>query len=272
VGIIKRDDVSILGKFMQKFLVKMVTLVMVTLIMSACGKRPQVVTGVQVQSSIQSQNIMLSLQADLDLGNMSFPAVTLPIIHPRGQTPIGSVDLIPVLGGKNQITIHLNVSELADIQAAEARLPNGNLIPLIANNPTVEVLLGAGAKLYLTATASAVAIGVAIPIKTFDGIGSNVGSVNLFPTFNIDKVVGAAGIFTSQNAGENGFALVADVSEYVKMQDIYVPQMALMQQQEASEEIKLDLSSHIPSRSQEDKINSMMLKINRKGKRLELNH
>ena len=190
---------------MRTSFLKIVTLVMLSLVMSACGKgKPQVVTGIQVQSSTVDQDVYLALKADLNLGAMSFPAVTLPIIHPRGQIQLGSVDLLPVLGGKNQIKISVNVSALADIQASQAFLPNGNAVPLIANNPTITIPLGAGAQLYLTIGANAVALGVAVPIKQFDSIGSAVGAINLFPVFAIDKVVGAAGIFTGKQAGQNG--------------------------------------------------------------------
>lgn len=256
---------------------------MLTLIMSSCGKRPQVVTGIQVQSSTVGQDVMLALKADLDLGAMSFPAVTLPIIHPRGQTNLGAVELLPVLGGKNQIKVSVNVSALADIRAAIATLPNGNAVPLIAQNPTVTIPLGAGAKLYLTIGANAVALGVAVPIKSFDGIGASVGAINLFPVFTIDKVVGAAGIFTGSQAGQNGFALIADVTQYVNMQDIFVPQQAadmmimakassfrsaVVQEEQAT--IKLDYREHIPSKSKENKINDMIYDLNRKKTKLQL--
>jgi hypothetical protein len=254
---------------------KLVTLVMLSLVVSSCGKAPKVVTGIQVQSSTVGQDVMLALKADLDLGAMSFPAVTLPIIHPRGQMPIGSVELLPVLGGKNQIKISVNVSALADIQAVQATLPNGNAIPLIANNPTITIPLGAGAKLYLTIGANAVALGVAVPIKSFDSIGSAVGAINLFPLFTIDKVIGAAGIFTGSQSGQNGFALIADVTAYVNMQNIFVPQqaadmmrMAVAQEQQAN--IKLNYSSQAPSKSKEEKVNSMIYNLNSRRTRLQL--
>ena len=240
---------------------KLITLVMLSLVMSSCGaNKPQVVTGIQVQSSTVDQDVFLALQADLNLGAMSFPAVSLPILHPRGQTPIGSVELLPLLGGKNQIKISVNVSALSDIHATQAKLPNGNAIPLIANNPTIAIPLGAGAQLYLTIGANAVALGVAVPIKQFDGIGNAVGAINLFPVFTIDKVVGAAGIFTGTQAGQNGFALIADVTQYVNMQNIFVPQSAA----------KLNFAAQIPSKAKEDKINSMIYDLHRKKTRLQL--
>jgi hypothetical protein len=250
----------------MKFLfVKLFTLVLFSLLVSACGKgRPQVVTGIQVQSSTINQDVILALKADLNLGTMSFPSVTLPIFHPRSQMNIGSVDLLPVLGGKNQIKISVNVSALSDIQATSASLPNGNLVPLIAQNPTMSIPLGAGAKLYLTIAANAVALGVAVPIKQFDSLGGAVGAVNLFPVFAIDKVIGAAGVFTSTQAGQNGFALVADVTQYVNMQDIFVPS------QVASSNVKLDYSVQAPVAAKEEKINAIILDLNRRNTKLKL--
>jgi len=261
----------------MKFLVvKLITLVWLSLVISACGNgRPQVVTGIQVQSSTVNQDVILAVKADLNLGAMSFPAVTLPIFHPRGQMNVGSVDLIPVLGGKNQIKISVNVSALSDIQAISATLPNGNLVPLIAQNPTMTIPLGSGAKLYLTIGANAVALGVAVPIKQFDALGSSVGAVNLFPVFAIDKVIGAAGIFTSSQAGQNGFALVADVTQYVNMQDIFVPsqetsviKMAMIQ--DAPETVKFDYSIQAPVAAKEQKINSILLDLIRRKTKLKL--
>jgi hypothetical protein len=250
----------------MKFLfVKLFTLVLFSLVVSACGKgRPQVVTGIQVQSSTVNQDVILALKADLNLGTMSFPAVSLPIFHPRGQMNIGSVDLLPVLGGKNQIKISVNVSALSDIQATAASLPNGNLVPLIAQNPTMTIPLGSGAKLYLTIGANAVALGVAVPIKQFDSLGGAVGAVNLFPVFAIDKVIGAAGVFTSTRAGQNGFALVADITQYVNMQNIFVPS------QVASSNVNLDYSVQAPVAAKEEKINAIMLDLNRRNTKLKL--
>ncbi len=247
---------------MKNSVTRFITVVVLAMLVSACGKRPQIVTGIQVSSSTVSQDVILSLKADLNLGNMTFPAVTLPILHPQGQTPIGSVELVPALGGVNQMKINVNVSSLTDISAVIPQLPNGNSVPLLASNPTIVVDLGAGSKLYLTLSANVVAIGVAVPIKSFDSIGSAVGGVNLFPVFTIDKVVGAAGIFTGSQAGQNGFAIIADVTQYVNMRDIYVPT--------AAKTTKLNYAEQIPSAAKEDKINSMILKLNNQKKKLEL--
>ena len=108
-------------------------------------------------------------------------------------------------------------------------------------------------------------------LKVRVAIFLTVGGINLSPVFTIDKVVGAAGIFTSAQAGQNGFALIADVTQYVKMQDIFVSQgfkMAMMQEEQAT--IKLDYSSQAPSKAKEDKINSMIYNFHKKRAKLQL--
>jgi hypothetical protein len=248
---------------MKSIFSRLTVLVIISLIVSACGKRPQVVTGVQVQTQVVQQSMYLSVSADIDLGNMSFPSAELPIYHPHFSQPIGSVSLITLLGGKNQLKISVNVSELTNLRASIARLPNGGTIPLIANNPTIAVALGKGAQLYLTLSETAVAIGVAVPFSTFDGIGSSVGSANLFPVFSIDKMIGAAGIFTSSTKGQNGFAFIADVSRYVRMQDIYVPASV-------PASLALNYNEQIPSSSKESKINDGIYSLNKKKAKLSL--
>jgi hypothetical protein len=237
---------------MKSIFSRLTVLVIISLIVSACGKRPQVVTGVQVQTQVVQQSMYLSVSADIDLGNMSFPSAELPIYHPHFSQPIGSVSLITLLGGKNQLKISVNVSELTNLRASIARLPNGGTIPLIANNPTIAVALGKGAQLYLTLSETAVAIGVAVPFSTFDGIGSSVGSANLFPVFSIDKMIGAAGIFTSSTKGQN-----------VRMQDIYVPASV-------PASLALNYSEQIPSSSKESKINDGIYSLNKKKAKLSL--
>jgi hypothetical protein len=257
---------------MKNSLFRLVTLVMLALFGVACGSRPQVITGIQVQSTTVNNDLMLAMRADIDLGNMSFPAASFPILHPRGQTPIGSVQLNPLLGGRNEMLIQLNLSAMSDIELQTSSLPNGNAIPLIGNHPVIEVKLGAGARLYLAVAKDVAAIGVAIPISTFDSIGQQVGGVNLFPAFNVDKVRGAAGLFTSRQAGQNGFALVADVSAYMPKQDGAAPGLALASfgAPEMQDSLQLDYASQIPGKIQEDKINAMLLKLNRQGKRLQI--
>ncbi|HXH76565.1 MAG TPA: hypothetical protein VNJ08_16455 [Bacteriovoracaceae bacterium] len=251
-----------------------ITMVMLTLFAS-CGKQPQVLTGVQVQTSHVENDIWLSFSADLNLGAMSFPAITLPVLHPRTLIQVGQVELAPSLGGKNYLKLGVNLSELSDIRSSRGSLPNGNTIPLIANNPTVVVNLGSGAQLYITVSETVTALGVAIPIRQFDQIGQSVPGLNIFPVIAIDKVIATAGLFTSRNAGQNGIAVVADVSQYVNMQEVFKPQsgaaIMMAQAEEAMDAIKLDYRSHAPGKNAQDKVNRIIYDMNNRRLRLQLN-
>lgn len=267
---------------MYSSIAKVLTVVAFSALVSSCGKQPNIVKDIKVVSTNHDSDIHLSLQADLDLGSMQFPSAVIPILHPDSRVQLGSVELQPVLGGNNQLRVSANISALTDLRTEMADLPNGNLVPLIAQNPTITIELGSGAELYLTLGSNAVALGVAIPIRQFDSIGSNVGSANLFPVFTIDQVIGSAGLFTGSKAGQNGFALVADVTNYVNMQDVFVPQFAseliaaksmrsfVAPVQAELEEIQLDYRAQKPASRKEDQINKMIYNLNQKRTKLKL--
>lgn len=247
---------------MKHLSLKLVTLVMLSLFLSACGKRPKIVSGMQVAASTVDSSVMLSVKADINLGKMSFPYAVLPIFHPRSGAQLGTVEIMNA-ASKNQIKINVNLSELSDIQAELAKLPNGNSVPLIGNNPAVVIPLNKGAQLYIAVSDAVTAIGVAFPIKTFDGIGRSVGGLNFFPSFIIDKAIGAAGLFTSQTAGQNGFALVADVSAYM-------PKSAPQNLDFGSDDLALNYNQQVPSKSAETKINSMIYELHQDEAKLQL--
>ncbi len=249
---------------MGKSLLNLAALVVLSLFAVSCGKAPQVLTAINVQTSTVDSDIMVSLSADLNLGSMSFPSVALPIIHPSTRMQIGKVELVPSLGGKNQMKVSVNVSELANIRAQQASLPNGNLLPLIANNEVVVVELGAGARLYLTLSSQGSAIAVAIPIKSFDSIGARLPGLNIFPMRAFGKIIGTAGLFTGASAGQNGIALAADFSQVFKLPSSSAASLI------ADDDVKLDYSSQEVSTQEKSKVDSMLLDMHNKKVRLQL--
>lgn len=252
---------------MKNLLFRSFTLVMIVLLFVSCGKKPSnVLDGVQVQSQTINDDVWLSFSANLNLGSMSFGSISVPVLHPKGQTPIGQLELTSALGGVNQLKISVNVSELAGLNMTTATLPNGNMIPLIANNQVISVNVGRGAKIYLAISESVTAIGVAVPISAFDNIGSKLPGLNFFPIVNKGDVIGTAGIFTGQKSGQNGIAVVADVSRVVnigKALDLSSP-MPLIQSQLAQSEIQLDYSSHATSSAKKAKLDKMIYSLNAK--------
>lgn len=253
---------------MKHSLVRFVTLVMLSLFAVSCGSGPSnVLNGIKVSSQTINDDVWMSFAADINLGAMSFASISVPVLHPRGQTPIGQLELTSGLGGVNQLKISVNVSELADVQTAQAVLPNGNMIPLIANNQTITVKIGNGARVYLTISEKVTAIGVAVPIAAFDSIGRNLPGLNFFPIVNSGDIVGTAGVFTGLNAGQNGIAVVADVSKVVNIGQILNSKsssLMAIQAEEAQDSVKLDYRSHGASASQKSKLDSLMFELHKK--------
>lgn len=252
---------------MKHSLVRFLTLVMLSLFAVACGGgSSNVLTGIKVSSQTINDDVWMSFAADVNLGAMSFASIAVPVIHPRGQTQIGQLELTSGLAGMNQLKISVNVSELADVQAAQAMLPNGNMIPLIGNNSTIAVKIGNGAQVYLTISEKVTAIGVAVPISAFDSLGTKLPGLNFFPIVNTGDVIGTAGVFTGLNPGQNGIAVVADVSKVVNIGSILNAKSSMMaiQAQEAQDSVKLDYRSHSGSASQKEKLDALLYDLHKK--------
>lgn len=267
VCIKKETNVSLVF-CMKHSLVRFVTLVMLSLFAVSCGSGPNnVLNGVKVSSQTIEGDVWMSFAADINLGAMSFASISLPVLHPRGQTPIGQLELTSGLGGVNQLKVSVNVSELADVQASQAVLPNGNMIPLIGNNSTIAINIGKGAKVYLTISEKVTAIGVAVPISAFDSIGRNLPGLNFFPIVNSGDIVGTAGVFTGLNPGQNGIAVVADVSKVVNIGQILnsgSSSLMAIQAEEVQDSVKLDLRSHSGSAAQKAKLDALMFELHKK--------
>ncbi len=252
---------------MRNFLSRSVTFVILSLFVISCGNAPSnVLTEIKVETQTINDDVWMSFAADLNLGSMSFAAISIPILHPKGQTPVGQLDLVSAPGGINQIKISLNVSELADVQMERATLPNGNLVPLIANNQMIAINTGKGSRVYLALSEKVTAIGVAVPIPSFDSIGSKLPGLNFFPIVRSGDVIGTAGIFTGATAGQNGIAVIADVSQVVslgKLLQTSAPTL-MLQAQTIQDSLKLDYSSQSGSLAQKRRLDQIIFDFNKK--------
>ena len=245
----------------------------------SCGDKPQV-KDIQVKTEYVDNDLYVSVGANLSIGNLMLPQTTLPIYMPKTWQEIGTVSMTSAIGGGNYMEIDANVSAIAHLQASQSTLPNGSVLPLIANNKVIVIPVGKGAELYLTLGDGVAAIGAAIPFKTFDAMGAKVGTTSLFPAFNINGILGAAGIYTSKEAGKNGFGLFADVSSKLAPIDFVdigqgVPQASRMLKSarvasESLAPVQLDYSSIKPSSRREKRLNKELYKLNRRRARLKL--
>lgn len=245
----------------MKLIFKLCTSLVLMGFIVSCGAQKPMVTDIRVTPSHIDDDFHVDLTATLSLGNVTLPSITLPIVIRNGQE-VGSVSMTSA-GSSSYLSFQLNVSAVSYLNSVYARLPNGSLVPLIANNKTIVIPITKGVEIYVSISASQMALGVSIPFKTLDGLGRSVGTTALFPSFNIKGVLGSAGIYTSKTAGKNGFALVADVTNVI-------PLNVFSEIETSRRSLRLDYSSKAPSSSKEDKINKQMFQLHKKRARLKL--
>jgi hypothetical protein len=251
-------------------LIKSATLLATLFALVSCGGQKPMVDDIKITPHQVDGDIFVSLTADLSIGNVQLPNAGIPIILPRTGKEIGLLTLQTTSDGRNQIHVELNVSETANLNLEKVKLPNGSMLPLVGENQVLKIPLGGKLIVYLSLGANNAALGVSIPIKTFDAIGKKVGTASLMPMFNKNGVVGAAGVYTSKTAGLNGFALVADLSSVLNLPTAMQLSQNSMQLEE-DESSRLDINAAVPSRRQEKRINRGLLKLHKARKRLQLN-
>lgn len=193
------------------------------MVFHACGKNSQnqIVKDIVLQSSMRDEDIWISLSASFMVGNLSFTAITMPIRNPKNpDVTYGEISFLPTLTpGFNEIKLSLNLSDVAKIQGgASPTLPNGTPIPIggVGQVPVIELLIpGTNVKIYFAFDQKTVLLGVAAAIKEFDVLSGYIGGANIFLGFNIQGVLGSAGLFTSRESGKSGIGLFVDLSSVI---------------------------------------------------------
>ena len=214
-------SISILRAFLP------ITVLLLSLVVfHACGKNPQnqIVKDIVLQSSVRDEDIWISLSASFMVGNLSFTAITMPIRNPKNpDVTYGEISFLPTLTpGFNEIKLALNLSDVAKIQGgANPTLQNGSPIQIggIGQIPVIELLIpGTNVKIYFALDQKTVLLGFAAAIKEFDVLSGYIGGANIFLGFNIQGVLGSAGLFTSRDSGKSGIGLFVDLSSVINTQ------------------------------------------------------
>jgi hypothetical protein len=260
-------------------LTKTITLSVLIFSLVSCGAQKPMVSDVEVQSITDQGDVLVSMEAVLNIGNVSLIDLTLPIYSPKDQKEIGSVAMYTNLQGQNKFEIEVNVSAIANIQSSQGILPNGNMLPLIRDNQVIVIPIQNKANVYLAFSDGVAALGATVAISGLDGVGRSVGSISLFPTFNIGNVLGSAGLYNSRESGKNGFGFFADISSVIDTNNL-VPQVASVEKSSISmlrfasveqvqrEPVRLNYSAINPSRSSKRKLDSKLYKLHRKRSKL----
>lgn len=263
LGILLRDVLSLFKGIRMQQLLKPFALLVLLVSFASCGSQKPMVDDILVSPYYENDDLHISLSANLSIGNVNLPQASFPIIHPKSGEEIGIVSMISLGGNQNLLDLAVNVSAISNLNSEVAKLPNGSILPLIGNNRSIVIPIGSKVELYLSIGDGQVALGVSLPFKTLDKVGAKIGTSALFPMFNIKEVVGSAGLYFSREAGKNGFALFADVT------NVLDPVMFL--DIARKDDIQnLNYSSIVPSSRTEDRIDSEMYKLHRKRAQLRL--
>lgn len=279
---VEMKSIHFFGKAPAKLLV-FVTLV-VTLV--SCGKQNhQFMKDINVGTSYVDNDVYISVDAQMDFGAMQLPAISLPVKNPKTGEDLGEIEMGVLAGGKNFMKLSFNLSALTPLQASQAQLPNGAALPLIYTNQVVEIPVGgskADVRIYISFVEGAYALGVAVPIKSFDGIGASVGTSSLFPIFNIENVVGSAGLFTSNESGKSGFGVFVDLTNVLddllkgelkartSHQEVGIALKTVRSIRRAAPVGELNYSSIGVSSSKKKKIDRALYRLHRRRARLKL--
>lgn len=202
-------------------IVKMGAVGALLLLNTACGGGNWV-TNASLTTFTQNNSTFGKISVDLGTSGLLFPTMTVPILDPKNPSAvIGGLSLVGGSMSAAQLSVSVDLTRIANLPktGASATLPNGMAIPIAGVNPANLMVFNVGgnkSQVYveMDPTNKQGMFGVAIPIQQFDSIGKATGGlINIMPSFQLGNgITGTAGLFTSMNPGQNGFALFVDVS------------------------------------------------------------
>lgn len=142
----------------------------------------------------------------LNLGNAELPMASYNLPNDLGMVSLSLVD------GKNVVTVDLNLTEALKLPVGEAKLPNGNPLPIYSSNGVIYIdIEQINGRVYLAHNGDQTVIGFAMAISQLDGVGRELGGVGLFPSFTVKNVKVVAGVFSDKEQGQTGIAAFADL-------------------------------------------------------------
>ncbi len=193
----------------MKRLLSLTSVLALALSLSACGKNSKkIVSDVDVKSQDIDQQKYVTADFEMSLGAAEFPFINLPL--PKNY---GSLELYR-LNAVNRVRINVNLTEITKLPGGDATLPNGTMVPVDAMGAgIIEIPVdGINGKVYVAYSDDVALVGFAVSIKQLDGVGSSLGTIGVFPNFDIKNVNVTAGVYSSEDQGETGIAVFGNVA------------------------------------------------------------
>jgi len=190
--------------------VKLLGITMMAVGLMGCGDSG-VISKISVSTfTDEGSDAWVDMSADLNLGRLSFPALSIPITNPNNPASVlGQVSLQRSSSATNSLHLQLNLTEVSHERLSlNNRLPNGHLIPVGGVDNVFGIRAGSRSTVYVGTSGSKVMLGVALVIPELRSIGSILPGVDLFLDLpKGSKVSGVGGIFTSSQADQNGLGI-----------------------------------------------------------------
>jgi hypothetical protein len=191
----------------MKKMMLLMTLVMSFLLTSCGGERKKIVTDFNLETRDQDDQKFVVSDFQLDLGSAELPFLHLPLPKDYGYVRLYR------LNGMNHVALDVNLSEILKLPGGEATLPNGTMLPVDTQGAGVISIPinGINGVVYIAQKDDMTLVGFAISIKQLDGLGNSVGTIGVFPNFDIKNVNVTAGVFSSDGEGKTGIAVFANI-------------------------------------------------------------
>lgn len=184
------------------------------MVLSGCGRKQTLVKGIGANTyTSQDNHVYVDLKSTLDFGKTAVTPMSIPLKF-KGKN-YGTFTVLARLDGMADFIVSLDVTESFKLPATDPYLPNGSLLPIAdliyADSLVMIPVPNINTNVYLAAVNGRLIVGFAATIKGLDQLGSRLGTINVFPRFNISKIAGVAGIFVGDQAEESGIALFAAI-------------------------------------------------------------
>jgi len=186
------------------------------LALQACGGAQSLMQNIKVSSSDATGDLMLTMKSQLNIGQLIFPSLTIPVADPKHpDRQYGTISLLRDVNGVNTLQLDVNLTLAAQLEAvSDGRLPNGNPIPIANIDELIAIKAGSKSQVYVGFSDDKIVGGVAVAVKEFDNISRYVPGINLFYDIGGNQSVkGVFGVFTGMEPGTSGLAIFFDATK-----------------------------------------------------------
>lgn len=192
----------------MKRILSLVSVLALSLSLVSCGSNDKkIISDIGVETRDQDNSKFVTADFQLNIGATELPFLHLPLPKDYGYFRLFR------LNGENFVALDLNLTEIAKLPGGVAELPNGTMVPVDTNGAGIIQIdiPGINGRVYVAQKDEMTLVGFAFSIKQLDGLGSSIGTVGVFPNFNIGKVKLSAGVYTGEETKQTGLAAFANL-------------------------------------------------------------